>query len=195
MGDPWKCIDQAGDPCSALNAESQSFDDNFDSVVQDFDQNTANLDTNKSKSFEPLPDSSAYLATLGIKVANISICKRLKVFVLEKKLSKLTAKSTVHSSAERRDLLLSLSGAREGHIDRLLTLELGEQVTLDGDIDLALEETITTTVIRHVAPHLQAVSAGELVHLLKADHLEQASITEEIEANLSTIDQVINKEQ
>lgn len=103
----------------------------------------------------------------------------------EKKLSKLQKKSSTSSRAETRDLLLSLAGARDGHIDRFLNSQLQGEVASE-NIDNPVEETLTNTVIRHVAPHLQAVTTGELIHLLKADHLGETSsdaIEEEGEKN------------
>lgn len=99
----------------------------------------------------------------------------------------------MHSSAERRDFLASLTGAREGHIERLLASNFSEQVTLDSDTDEPLEENLTGTIVRHIAPHLQAISHVELVHLLKADHLEKALTTEEIETSNTVENQDINE--
>jgi len=84
-------------------------------------------------------------------------------------------KKPIHSSlAEKRDLLLSLSGAKEGHIKRLLNLpESGNLSPQDTPIPL---ESLTGSLIRHLAPHRQAVSASELVELLSADHLNQLNI-------------------
>jgi len=69
-------------------------------------------------------------------------------------------KKPIHSSlAEKRDLLLSLSGAKEGHIKRLLNLpESGNLSPQDTPIPL---ESLTGSLIRHLAPHRQAVSASE----------------------------------
>lgn len=92
----------------------------------------------------------------------------------ERKLSKLQKKQTVSSTAEKRDLLLSLSGTREGHVDRFLNSE--EIVPREGEVDFfdnPVEESLKGTVIRHLAPHLQAVNTGELIHLLKADQLQE----------------------
>lgn len=107
------------------------------------------------------------------------------VFCLEKRLSKLQKKTSVSSGAEKRDLLFSLAGTREGHIDRFLNSQLQGELAVD-NFDSPVEESLTGTVTRHVAPHLQAVTTGELVHLLKADQLQETSseqATEESETN------------
>ncbi|XP_058793419.1 uncharacterized protein LOC131665518 [Phymastichus coffea] len=65
----------------------------------------------------------------------------------------------------KRDLINSLSIAKEECIARLITgghnLEISEE-----------QELAANPVIRHIAPHLQALTANELVHLLKADVLQ-----------------------
>lgn len=99
----------------------------------------------------------------------------------EKKLCKLRKTPSSNSGAEKRDLLLSLAGAREGHIDRLLNSQFSQLQGL-GEIenfDCPVEESLSGTVIRHVAPHLQAVTTGELVHLLKADQLQENTAEED----------------
>ena len=90
----------------------------------------------------------------------------------EKKLQKIQKKPTVSSSAEKRDLLLSLTGAREGHINRLLNKPIGDIIPYEEDCDQTIDNPLTTTLVRHIAPHLQAVNTVELVELLKADRLE-----------------------
>lgn len=42
-----------------------------------------------------------------------------------------------------------------------------------------VEESLTNTVIRRVAPHMQAVNTVEFVHLLEADQLALANQEEE----------------
>lgn len=104
-------------------------------------------------------------------------------FLPETKLGKLCKKSSANSDAEKKDLLLSLAGAREGHIDRLLNTQFSQwQGICDIDhFDNPVEESLSGTVIRHVAPHLQAVTTGELVHLLKADQLQEVTSEETTE--------------
>ena len=100
-------------------------------------------------------------------------------FILsEKKLLKLQTKSSKSSSAEKRDLLVSLSGTREGHIDRLLNSKF--ENSCDGDFDQPLD-SVASSLIRHIAPHLQAVTTGELVELLKADQLENSETASNLE--------------
>ena len=85
------------------------------------------------------------------------------------------------SSAEKRDLLLSLSGAREGHIDRLLNTSRSDILPCEEDFDQTVNDTLTTTLVRHITPHLQAVNTVELVELLKADQLEITNIENTVE--------------
>lgn len=59
-----------------------------------------------------------------------------------------------------------------------------EGLPVESDINLfdnPVEESLTGTVIRHLAPHLQAVNTSELIHLLKADHLQEAETPAEEE--------------
>lgn len=97
-------------------------------------------------------------------------------YLLEKRLSKIQKKSSSSTTAEKRDLIFSLSGTRDGHIDRFLNSDT--QVQIEDNFDSPVEESLSGTVIRHIAPHLQAVTAGELVHLLKADQLQETSVVE-----------------
>jgi hypothetical protein len=45
--------------------------------------------------------------------------------------------------------------------------------------DSPVEDSLTNTVIRRVAPHLQALNASEFVHLVEADQLAIVSNQEE----------------
>ena len=76
---------------------------------------------------------------------------------------------------------MSLAGAREGHIDRLLNSQFSQLQGLGEieNLDCAVEESLSGTIIRHIAPHLQAVTTGELVHLLKADQLQENTAEED----------------
>lgn len=104
------------------------------------------------------------------------------LFVLEKKLLKLQKKASTSSGAEKRDLIFSLAGAREGHIDRFLNSSLSNGIE-SVNFDEPVEESVSGTVIRHVAPHLQAVTTGELIHLLKADQLQETTSEETVESS------------
>jgi len=149
MDCPWTKIDSVTFPESRSSESTTNFDDNF---CPELEGTTAKVSTRSS--FEKLPDSSQYLANL------------------EKKLQKIQKKPTVSSSAEKRDLLLSLTGAREGHINRLLNKPIGDIIPYEEDCDQTIDNPLTTTLVRHIAPHLQAVNTVELVELLKADQLE-----------------------
>ncbi|KZS09035.1 Sepiapterin reductase [Daphnia magna] len=153
MDNPWA---STKDENNISSTDSTSFSQGFDNNFCPADPKDV-ASTNTS-SFQPLPDSESYLANL------------------ETKLGKLHKKST-SSGAEKKDLLLSLAGAREGHIDRLLNAQFSQwQGICDNNhFDNPVEESLSGTVIRHIAPHLQAVSTGELVHLLKADQLQEAT--------------------
>jgi len=123
---------------------------------------TTDVDSSKLP-FEKLPDSSQYLANL------------------EKKLQKVQKKLTVCSAAEKRDLLLSLSGTREGHIIRLLNKPAEDTCSFEENFDQSINNSLTTTLVRHIAPHLQAVNTVELVELLRADHLETTNIEDTVD--------------
>lgn len=80
----------------------------------------------------------------------------------------------------KKDLVTSLSVAKEDCIARLITS--GNNPQSEEEAELA-----SNPLIRHIAPHLQALTASELVHLLKADVLQatteaeqQKNITEEL---------------
>ncbi|XP_011495735.1 PREDICTED: uncharacterized protein LOC105360517 isoform X2 [Ceratosolen solmsi marchali] len=86
---------------------------------------------------------------------------------------------SIQGGTSKQDLINSLSSAKEDCIARLITnghnLETAEE-----------RELATNPLIRHIAPHLQALTANELVHLLKADVLqavvdEQKQIIKDIE--------------
>ena len=103
-------------------------------------------------------------------------------------MNKIQKKPVPCSSAEKRDLLLSLSGAREGHIERLLNNQLADSISYEDDYEQPLDN-FTSTLVRHVTPHLQAVNAGELIELLKADQLEIVNCEETVE-----LENILNSE-
>jgi len=76
----------------------------------------------------------------------------------------------VKGGTSKKDLIDSLSNAKEDCIARLVTN--GQRFDSEEEAMLA-----ANPVIRHIAPHLQALTASELVHLLKADVLQ--SVTDE----------------
>ena len=100
--------------------------------------------------------------------------------IKEKKLSKLQTKSAASSKAEKEDLITSLAGTREGYIDRLLNSKADQGVEEDY-FDSPVEDSLTNTVIRRVAPHLQALNVSEFVHLVEADQLAIVNQEEESE--------------
>ncbi|CAL1678975.1 unnamed protein product [Lasius platythorax] len=106
----------------------------------------------------------------------------------EQYLQKLYSRLRVlQGGTTKKDLVTSLSVAKEDSIARLITS--GNNPQSEEEAELA-----TNPLIRHIAPHLQALTASELIHLLKADVLQatteaeqQPNITEELQTNqLST---------
>lgn len=87
MDDPWKCIDQRVTSSSTFNSDCRSFEDNFDSVAPSLVSSTSPdiLARKSTKLFEPLPDSSTYLATLGIVCSNVSYFSTLDYAFIPRK--------------------------------------------------------------------------------------------------------------
>ena len=84
---------------------------------------------------------------------------------LEKLYSRL---KSLQKGTSKKDLVTSLFEAKEDSIARLITS--GCKLETEEEIEFA-----SNPLIRHIAPHLQALSASELVHLLKADVLQVIS--------------------
>ncbi|GAB1867265.1 hypothetical protein CAJAP_08344 [Camponotus japonicus] len=103
----------------------------------------------------------------------------------EQYLQKLYSRLRVlQGDTTKKSLVTSLSIAKEDSIARLITS--GNNPQSEEEAELA-----SNPLIRHIAPHLQALTASELVHLLKADVLQvtteaeqQQNITQELQANL-----------
>ncbi|KAL0113776.1 hypothetical protein PUN28_012711 [Cardiocondyla obscurior] len=97
----------------------------------------------------------------------------------EQYLQKLYSRLKVlQGGTTKKDLVTSLSVAKEDCIARLITS--GNNPHSEEEAELA-----SNPVIRHIAPHLQALTASELVHLLKADVLE-ATVQAEKEQDIVT---------
>ncbi|XP_014475357.1 PREDICTED: uncharacterized protein LOC106744826 [Dinoponera quadriceps] len=100
----------------------------------------------------------------------------------EQYLQKLYSRLKVlQGGTTKKDLVTSLSVAKEDCIARLIIS--GNNPQSEEEAELA-----SNPLIRHIAPHLQALTASELVHLLKADVLQvtteaEQDITEETETN------------
>lgn len=91
----------------------------------------------------------------------------------EQYLQKLYSRlKSLQKSTSKKDLVSSLSAVREDCIARLITSEYN--LESEEEAELA-----SNSLIRHIVPHLQALTASELVHLLKADVLQ--AITEAVE--------------
>ncbi|XP_047347212.1 uncharacterized protein LOC124948108 isoform X2 [Vespa velutina] len=88
---------------------------------------------------------------------------------LQKLYSRLKA---LQKNTTKKDLVSSLSVAKEECIARLITSEY----TFKSEEEAVLG---SNPLIRHIVPHLQALTASELIHLLKADVLQV--VTEAIE--------------
>ncbi|XP_029157422.1 uncharacterized protein LOC114929884 [Nylanderia fulva] len=107
----------------------------------------------------------------------------------EQYLQKLYSRLKVlQGGTTKKDLVTSLSVAKEDCIARLITS--GNNPQSEEEAELA-----SNPLIRHIAPHLQALTASELIHLLKADVLQatteaeqQQDITEESQANQPSIE-------
>ena len=78
----------------------------------------------------------------------------------------------LQKGTSKKDLVASLSVVKEDYIARLITS--GCRLETEEETELALNP-----LIRHIAPHLQALTATELVHLLKADVLQVVTEAEE----------------
>lgn len=95
----------------------------------------------------------------------------------EQYLQKLYSRLKVlQGGTTKKDLVTSLSVAKEDCIARLITS--GNTPRSEEEAELA-----SNPLIRHIAPHLQALTASELVHLLKADVL-QATVEADSEQNI-----------
>ncbi|XP_071569945.1 uncharacterized protein [Temnothorax nylanderi] len=96
----------------------------------------------------------------------------------EQYLQKLYSRLKVlQGGTTKKDLVTSLSVAKEDCIARLITS--GNNPQSEEEAELA-----SNPLIRHIAPHLQALTASEVVHLLKADVL-QATIQAEREGDIT----------
>lgn len=84
----------------------------------------------------------------------------------EEYLEKLYSRFRIlQKGTSKKDLITSLYVAKEDSIARLITS--GCKLETEEDTEL-----VSNPLIRHIAPHLQALTASELVHLLKADVLQ-----------------------
>lgn len=90
---------------------------------------------------------------------------------LEKLYSRL---KNLEKRTSKKDLVTSLAVAKEDYIARLITS--GCRLETEEEVELA-----SNPLIRHIAPHLQALTSSELVHLLKADVLQVVTETEQSE--------------
>ncbi|KOC63081.1 hypothetical protein WH47_03876 [Habropoda laboriosa] len=94
----------------------------------------------------------------------------------------------LQKGTSKKDLVSSLSVIKEDTIARLITS--GYKLEAEEETEL-----VSNPLIRHIAPHLQALTASELVHLLKADVLQVINESEqqgEQATEIITNQQVIN---
>ncbi|XP_066583709.1 uncharacterized protein [Prorops nasuta] len=84
---------------------------------------------------------------------------------LDKLYSKL---NSLQGGTTKKDLVNSLSTIKEDCLARLITA--GQKFQSEEEAELA-----SNPVIRHIVPHMQALTATELIHLLKADVLQIAT--------------------
>lgn len=113
----------------------------------------------------------------------------------EQYLQKLYSRLRVlQGGTTKKDLVTSLSIAKEDCIARLITS--GNNPQSEEEAELA-----SNPLIRHIAPHLQALTASELIHLLKADVLQttteaeqQENITEDSQIDQLSIELIKSKD-
>lgn len=91
----------------------------------------------------------------------------------EQYLQKLYSRlKSLQKGTSNKDLVSSLSVAKEECIARFITSEYNFEP--EEETELA-----SNPLIRHIVPHLQALTASELIHLLKADVLQIAAEKQE----------------
>ncbi|XP_078050586.1 uncharacterized protein LOC144477043 [Augochlora pura] len=91
----------------------------------------------------------------------------------EEYLNKLYARlNSLQKGTSKKDLITSLVEAKEDCIARLMTS--GYKLESEEETELVLNP-----LIRHIAPHLQAINTSESIHLLKADMLQIILETEQ----------------
>lgn len=91
----------------------------------------------------------------------------------EQYLQKLYSRLKVlQGGTTKKDLVTSLSAVKEDSIARLVISGYNPQSEEEAEL-------ASNPVIRHIAPHLQALTASELVHLLKADVLQVTTESEQ----------------
>ncbi|KAG7214115.1 hypothetical protein KM043_001473 [Ampulex compressa] len=95
----------------------------------------------------------------------------------EQYLQKLyTRLKRVQGGTSKKDLVNSLSEAKEDCIARLITSDCNIKTEEEAEL-------VSNPLIRHIAPHLQALTATELIHLLKADVLQVVADREQLGEN------------
>ncbi|XP_033338652.1 uncharacterized protein LOC117227487 [Megalopta genalis] len=88
-------------------------------------------------------------------------------------LKKLYARlNSLQKGTSKKDLITSLVEVKEDCIARLITS--GYKLESEEETELA-----SNPLIRHIAPHLQAITTSESIHLLKADILQIILETEQ----------------
>ncbi|XP_076618619.1 uncharacterized protein LOC143340486 [Colletes latitarsis] len=91
----------------------------------------------------------------------------------EEYLAKLYSRlRNLEKGTSKKDLVTSLAEVKEDYIARLITS--GHRLETEEETELT-----SNPVIRHIVPHLQALTASELVHLLKADVLQVVTESEQ----------------
>ena len=196
--DAWAQLEQGDSAHFAVSSgDCVAFEDDF--VIH---ADSAYLQP-EADSYRRLADSEQYLGNLGnlyfvsfIRLFHLCVHRGVIlsfhvlpwividwgcVSVAERKLAKLKEKAPAGSSAEKRDLLLSLVGAREGHFNRFLDGSNSNSVYDNIDNEITSDD-FTLALARHIAPHKQAICASELVQLVKSDQLLSASSQESIES-------------
>ncbi|XP_076753614.1 uncharacterized protein LOC143425047 [Xylocopa sonorina] len=117
----------------------------------------------------------------------VDLSNHTKLADSEEYLTKLYSRlKNLQKGTSKKDLVSSLSVAKEDSIARLITSEC--KFETEEEIELA-----SNPLIRHIVPHLQALTATELVHLLKADVLQLINESEQQEEQVD-IETLTSKE-
>lgn len=139
------------------------FEDNFQET------HSPTSSTSNNQDFEKLPDSAEYLATL------------------EKRLAKIKKNpDTIKQLQSRRELAFRELLESDAPSNTILT---DSQLDLDATVQLT-ENRTANEIIRHIQP-VQALTAGEVVPIIKHDHLRTKE--EEEEEKTESSDSCVDK--
>ncbi|XP_012270851.1 uncharacterized protein LOC105694591 [Orussus abietinus] len=114
----------------------------------------------------PSGDSNVCNSFEDCFVENITLTDQLRLSDSEQYLERLYSRlKAIKGGTTKKDLVTSLSNVKEDYIARF--------ITAGQSLESVEEDQLTSNpLLRHIVPHLQALTVCELVHLLKADILE-----------------------